>query len=345
MARIAANAWRDAAGQGTLSPVALGDDDSRLPRSRWRPSLRIPLPLSALLHLALAAALLVSPLRQPPPPDIGQTGTVDVLMVPAGVPEPASAQPPEPNPATPERALPAPAPQTAPVPPVASAPAPLPPPRETPPPVASLPEPLPAPPEKPPVPPEPEETAAPPAPPPAPRPPARPAPERPAPFPHPVARSFAALDAELRAAPSPEPRPPLPHGSMMLAIGPEARASNGSIPVNPNSPSGVVRIEGANLGAEWERELRKWWDQHAFYPHQAMENDEEGTNRVRILLDRTGQVHSVVLEMRPGSQWLDMGSLAIFRDAKLPPFPLATPQNEATLHLTIDFILIHQGGG
>jgi TonB family protein len=331
MVRTAVTAWRGAAGQGTLSTVGPGDGYSRPPRSCWRTSLRIPLPLSALLHLALVLALLVFPLRQPPVPDVAEPGTVDVVMVPAGVPEASAEQPPEPNPATLERPVPA-------LPPAPEVPPPSPP-------VAAAPEPLPAPQEQPPVPPEPEEPAATPAPPPVPRLPARPAPARPAPFPRPVTRSFADLGADLRAAPPPEPPPPLPRGSMNLAIGPEARASNGAVPVNPDSPRGMVRIEGADLGAEWERALLAWWDQHSFYPHQAVENDEEGTNRLRILVDRTGQVHSVVLEMRSGSQWLDLGSLAIFRDAKLPPFPLSTPQNEATLHLTIDYILIRRRGG
>jgi protein TonB len=129
---------------------------------------------------------------------------------------------------------------------------------------------------------------------------------------------------------------------MNLAIGPVARTSKGAVPVNSATAKGMVRIEGADLGEDWERALQAWWDRHGFYPRQAAENGEDGTNRLRVELDRTGRVHSVELEMRSGSQWLDMGALAVFRDARLPPFPLATPQNEATLHLTISYILIRQ---
>jgi len=355
MARIAVRAWPDAAGQGTLSPVALGAGYSRPPASRRRASLRIPLPLSALLHLLLVLALLFLPQRQPETPDIGEAGTVDVVMVPAGVPEAPAELPPEPNPATPEPPMPAlPLPPPAPPsPPVAAAPAPPPAPPENPPAppapeaLAAPPAPLPVPQTRPSAPPEPEEAAAPPAPPPRPPTPPRPAAVRPTPFPRPVARSFADLGTGLRteSRPEPEPAPPLPRGAMNLAIGPEARASKGSIPLNPDSTRGILRIEGADLGEDWARALLAWWNEHSFYPHQAAENDEDGTNRLRVLVDRTGRVHSVELEMRSGSQWLDMGSLAIFRDARLPPFPLATPQNEATLHLTIQYILIHRGGG
>jgi protein TonB len=190
----------------------------------------------------------------------------------------------------------------------------------------------------------PEELAAPlPAPPVPPRPaPARPAVTRAVPFPSPVARSLADLTAGTTTAPRPEPAPRLPPGSMNLAIGPVARTSKGAVPVNSATPKGMVRIEGADLGEDWERALQAWWDRHGFYPRQAAENGEDGTNRLRVELDRTGRVHSVELEMRSGSQWLDMGALAVFRDARLPPFPLATPQNEATLHLTISYILIRQ---
>jgi len=37
-----------------------------------------------------------------------------------------------------------------------------------------------------------------------------------------------------------------------------------------------------------------------------------------------------------------MGSLAIFRNQMLPPFPPATPQGNVTLHLTLNFILIRR---
>jgi protein TonB len=334
MARIAVRAWRGAAGQGRLSPAGL-EALGRLPRSRWRTSLRIPLPVSVLLHLALLLALLFFPQRQPRTVDVGAAGTVDVVMLPTGVPEAPVTPEPQPHPTTPEPPvpmLPPTPPNPPPSPPLAAAPAP-----PAPPPSAAAPEP-PAPP------PVPTELAAPlPAPPVPPHPaPARPAPLRAVPFPSPIARSLADLTAGATTAPRPEPAPPLPPGSMNLAIGPVARASNGAVPVNASTPKGMVRIEGADLGEDWERALQAWWNRHGFYPRQAAENGEDGTNRVRVELDRTGLVHSVELEMRSGSQWLDMGALAVFRDARLPPFPLATPQKEGTLHLTITYILIRQ---
>lgn len=336
MAWLAVRAWRGAAWQGSLSVAGIGEGRVRLSRRRRQSLLRLGLPLSALLHLALLLALLLAPQPRLKTVSIGEPGTVDVVMLPpAGVPEAPPSPKPEPKPATPAPPAPAPAPIPAPAPPpLAPAVAPIPPP--------SAPEAAAPPVEKPPLP---KETAALPTPPPRSPAPARPAPMRSMPFPRSIARSFADLGADLSTRPPPATPPPLPRGSMDLAIGPQARASNGEVPANPDTPRGMVRIEGADLGEDWERALQAWWDRHGFYPRQAAENGEDGTNRLRVLLDRTGRVHSVELEMRSGSQWLDMGSLAIFRDAKLPPFPLATPQNEATLHITITYILIRPDGG
>lgn len=338
MAWVAVRAWRGAAGQGSLSTAGIGEERARLPRPRRRSSLRLGLTLSALLHLALLLALLFAPQPRLETATIGEPGTVDVVMLPpAGVPEAPVNPNPEPKPATPVLPVPASAPIPAPAPP--PAPEAAAPPVEKPPPAPEA--------AAPPVekPPPPRAAAAPPIPPPHPPAPARPAPLRSMPFPRPIARSFADLSADLGARQPSAAPPPLPRGSMDLAIGPQARASNGEVPVNPDTPRGMVRIEGADLGEDWERALQAWWDRHGFYPRQAAENGEDGTNRLRVVLDRTGRVHSVELEMRSGSQWLDMGSQAIFRDAKLPPFPLATPQNEAILHLTITYILIRRGGG
>jgi TonB family protein len=176
---------------------------------------------------------------------------------------------------------------------------------------------------------------------PNPAPPRPPAAARPLPFPRPIARSLAELGAEA----APRAARPQQRRGLDLALGPVARASNGAVPRNTEGPTGFMRIEGADLGADWERALHDWWDRHGFYPEQAAAQNEDGTTQIRVVLDRSGKVHSVELESRSGSQWIDMGSLAIFRGATLPPFPPSTPQNEATLHLTLNFILIGKPGG
>ncbi len=130
---------------------------------------------------------------------------------------------------------------------------------------------------------------------------------------------------------------------MDLRLGPRARASNGALPVNPRSAEGMVRIVGADLGAEWIRQLHAWWREHGSYPPWAAAAGQDGTNMVKLVVDRSGRVLSAQLEISSGSKWLDIGTMATFRDAHLPPFPPATPQNQAILYLTISYILIRGG--
>jgi TonB family protein len=95
-----------------------------------------------------------------------------------------------------------------------------------------------------------------------------------------------------------------------------------------------------DLGEDWLLRLHEWWRRHGFYPPRAAELGEDGTTGLRVVVDRSGRVRSVDLEIRSGSEDLDIGSLAMFRDAMLPPFPAAVTANEATLHLTLDFVLL-----
>ncbi|KAA5608119.1 energy transducer TonB [Rhodovastum atsumiense] len=336
---------------------------------RWRlPSWVV---LSLLLHLAILIAILVHPQREVTLPQAAQPPSVDMVMVEPGSPDAAPSPTPEPNPTSPEAGrngvpapplptpsppqptpepTPAPAPRAAvepapasPPPPPAPAPRPAEIPAQPPAPPASAQapseaeEPLPTPPIPPPEPaPMPQRQAALSVP----RPPTTAAP-RPSPaFPQPMARS---LDfgsaAVLRAAPSAPASPPRMRG-MDLAIGPAARASKGAIPRNPTVANGMVRVEGADLGDDWLRQLHEWWNRHSYYPPQAAAAGEDGTTRIRVVVNRSGRVEKVELEMRSGSQWLDLGSLAIFRNAMLPPFPLSTPQDRADLLLTLNFILV-----
>jgi len=70
-------------------------------RTGWGPLARRGLPLSLLVHLAVLAALLFFPHHAPELLDVGESGTVDVVMVPEGVPDAAATIAPEPNPASP----------------------------------------------------------------------------------------------------------------------------------------------------------------------------------------------------------------------------------------------------
>ena len=351
MAKGKMRGWRAATWRGNLGfPGNAGlraGGRRRLSGTRRRTQLLWLLAISLLLHLAVLLVLLYVP-EPPVARNAGEAADVDVVMLPPGAPELPPTPEREPNPTTPvpptpehppaQAVLPEPPPAPAEPPPEPQA-MPVPPLPPPPPPMPEEEEALPIPPPMPPAPPRPPVRQATPAPP-------RPAAPAPAPsFPRPIARSLADLGLS-NAAPAPsrsvEPRP---GRGIDLALGPTARASNGAVPRNPDSSmSDTVRVEGADLGEDWVRALHEWWERHGYYPRQAAMEGEDGTTRLRLLVDRSGRVREAELEMRSGSQWLDMGSLAIFRGAMLPPFPPATPQNEVTLHLTLNFILIRRGG-
>jgi protein TonB len=130
--------------------------------------------------------------------------------------------------------------------------------------------------------------------------------------------------------------------SLNLAIGPVERYTADPPRYNPNDRSSDIQITGAQVGSDWMRDLQQWWIAHRYYPDQASVNGESGTVQIRLKVQRNGQVTGVELLSRSGSQWLDMGAIGTFRGARLPPFPVNTPQNEADVTLTIGYYLIRR---
>jgi TonB family protein len=93
------------------------------------------------------------------------------------------------------------------------------------------------------------------------------------------------------------------------------------------------------VGDGWLSQLHEWWQNHSYYPDDAARQGQSGTAQIHVHVDRTGRVMSVELVTPSGSRSLDAASLAPFRGARLPPFPASTPENEADLVLTINYVL------
>jgi len=302
--------------------------------------------------------------ERPPDPPSDRQGepTAPEVPTPPAPPEPQVPQPPpEPAPAEPAPAEPAPAPpvqvETAPPPPAAPEAPPEPPTPEPPAPAQIVPEPvapeaiLPPPREAPPTPaPRPSPPAvnldlAPPVPIPAPvltPPPAPPAPpvRRLPAFPAPIVSSWNANPF----APQPQ-RQPRGNNGIDLSLGPvarESREARGAPPRGSQDTDAGIRVVGAQVGSDWIRLMQEWWVRHRYYPTQAAANNESGTVQVHLNMDRFGRVRSVRIEGTSGSQWLDAGSLSIFRNAQLPPFPSGTLEPNAELHLTLSFYLVRR---
>lgn len=110
---------------------------------------------------------------------------------------------------------------------------------------------------------------------------------------------------------------------------------------NPNDANADIQVTGAQVGGDWMNDVKAWWLEHRRYPQQAIDNNESGQVILRFKVNRQGRVSGAEIVGRSGSQWLDAQSIATWGNAHLPPFPNNTPENEATVTISINFILIH----
>ena len=102
-----------------------------------------------------------------------------------------------------------------------------------------------------------------------------------------------------------------------------------------------IRVEGAEVGDDWIEQLHEWWDRHAFYPQQALVNEQAGVVEIHMVITRDGHVESVEIVSSSGSQWLDMAGVSVFRNAHLRPFPMSTPEPRADVYAFLHYILVH----
>lgn len=279
---------------------------------RW--SLLISLLIHAAIFIAIIPHLRRGPQEEtlPPPAEVTMvfpTGNKTGPTTPTPSPKPGISAPP---PSPPAQAAPAPLPPPAPVaptrplPPTPLPPAPVPsapPPSKAP---EAAPEPAPAP--------KPAEHAPIPKPPPSPKAVPRPAPpSKPSEFPMPENFSFG---APLRSAHRPSTAPARPHipGTIDMTLGPTTRGVLNNTPRSQHDED----VEGA----DWRNAFAAWVADHAYYPEQARANFEEGDARVHVVVSPDGRVKSVELVHTSHSQWLDLATLSLFRDQRIPPLPL-----------------------
>jgi protein TonB len=103
-----------------------------------------------------------------------------------------------------------------------------------------------------------------------------------------------------------------------------------------------ARVVKGKPDADWLNDLHRWWLQHGYYPEQAARAGEDGTVEIQVVVDRYGRVHTVDLAGRSGSQWLDMAAQAVFRGANVPPFPPGSRDDEVTLDIRINYLLVRR---
>jgi protein TonB len=310
--------WRARQAELAWGAPIIGEAATRRsgPRPATRPS-AASLATATLLHLA-AAWLLLSYVRVTAIPAASDDPTVALVFTAA--PAPHAVPPPVPT----VTAVPPTLPPESPAPPDAPVLADIPP---TPP---EAPSPTEAPP--PPDAPTPSETSplsSIPPPPPAvstlePRvPPPPPPPRQPPPKPRP------AKPTRTAAAASSHPPPPAPaREAPPPTAAPEAVAAT-TAPAAPPAP----------IATDWQRELSGWLAAHKTYPDAARQRGEQGPVVLRFTVDRSGKVLDVALVSGSGSPRLDDAAQAMLRNASLPPFPAAMPQERITATVQIRYRL------
>jgi len=101
-----------------------------------------------------------------------------------------------------------------------------------------------------------------------------------------------------------------------------------------------LRVRGAQAGPDWRNAFRLWLDRNLRYPREAAELGEQGPVTVRITTGADGRVRRVELRTGSRSIFLNHYSQVVFRGAALPPFPPGTAEEEVTIDLTINYVLI-----
>lgn len=103
----------------------------------------------------------------------------------------------------------------------------------------------------------------------------------------------------------------------------------------------LASSDDPEVGEDWLSAVAAWFKRHGYYPPEAGMNGEQGIVTVGMEVRHDGQVEAIRLEGRSGSQWLDMGALAIFRDAKLPPLPANVSAAQIPLHFSIHYVIVN----
>jgi protein TonB len=139
-----------------------------------------------------------------------------------------------------------------------------------------------------------------------------------------------------RVHPPPAPPQRAAVRALVIRAGASAQATDGQ--------NAASRAGGANNGAAWMGKLKQWWDQHSFYPKEASQNNQGGAVKVHIVIAPDGQVTSIQVVQGSGLSALDAAAAAVFRNARLPPFPPGTPAPPADVVVTLHYRPADSGG-
>ena len=145
------------------------------------------------------------------------------------------------------------------------------------------------------------------------------------------------------ARPRPAPNPLSQYGILLngnLNLAPPSRSQGdsrrGALSYAPNTAD----IDAKDASPGWLNNFSEWVQSHAYYPRAAAEAGQQGDVTVAIVVDRYGKVHSVQLERRSDSPFLNLALQGMFRGQTVPPFPGGEGPDEITVHVTMHYVLV-----
>lgn len=90
------------------------------------------------------------------------------------------------------------------------------------------------------------------------------------------------------------------------------------------------------------KQLQAWWDNHAYYPKHASNNDEAGTVKVHLVIHSDGVIWISNTVEGSGSRALDTAAAAAFQGGFVRPFPPGVQGTE--LDVSVHYVLAFQHG-
>ncbi len=97
----------------------------------------------------------------------------------------------------------------------------------------------------------------------------------------------------------------------------------------------------STASADWFAEVHDWGQRRIYAPREATEKEQEGVSAVELTIARDGTVRKVRLVQSSGFRLLDMASLAIYRDHKVPAFPYEMPGDQVVFIMNMSYTIIH----
>lgn len=146
--------------------------------------------------------------------------------------------------------------------------------------------------------------------------------------------------------PKPRPKPPKPKPEPKPEPTPEPKPAEDVPPAQPSQQARAPEASAAQSASSqvaqgqptWESLLLGHLNRHKRYPHDARQRGQEGTVKVRMVIDGRGRVLDHQVLAGSGSRSLDRATLQMIRRAQPLPAPPAELLKNGSLEVIAPFV-------